>query len=136
MNPTEAKMQSQVRQSKYYTAIVSELQTLGHATNTQLLAALQRSYPTLSATTVHRATARLAQRGDIATAPPDSSGAMRYDTHTTPHDHFQCAQCGKLRDIDIVDHIRPFLEAATDGCIPTGRLTISGSCTTCKGGKS
>ena len=83
MNPTEAKTQSQVRQSRYCTAIVSELQTLGHATNTQLLAALQRSYPTLSATTVHRATARLAQRGDIATAPPDSSGAMRYDTHTT-----------------------------------------------------
>ena len=135
MNITEAKTQSQVRQSKYCTAILAEITRLGHATNAELLSAMRHYYPNVSATTVHRATTRLASRGEIGFAPSDTSGAMRYDAQVTPHDHFQCTQCGRLRDIDIVEHIRPMLQAAASDCIPTGRLTISGSCKKCKGGK-
>lgn len=112
-------------------AIVAQLKILGHATNAELLASLQQSFPTLSATTVHRATARLAQRGDIAIAPPNTAGAMRYDAQTTPHDHFVCTGCGRLRDVDIAHHVKPLLEAAIQGCTPSGRLTISGLCKLC-----
>jgi hypothetical protein len=69
------------RQTKYCQSIEQTLHKLGHATNAEILIALRKSFPDLSATTIHRATARLASRGKIAIAPADNSGSMRYDTN-------------------------------------------------------
>lgn len=121
----------QERQTKYCIAIENALAELGHATNNQLLDVLREDYPELSATTVHRATARLAVRGKIGTAPPDKDGAMRYDAYTVPHDHFLCGSCGMLRDTDIKGAVVPILENAIEGCSISGRLTISGTCKRC-----
>ena len=123
------------RQTKYCQAIEQRLQSLGHATNAELLANLRVAFPNLSATTVHRATARLASRGTIAIAPSTQDGSMHYDANTTPHDHFQCTSCGLLRDTDVKDKITPILEASIDGCSISGRLTISGTCNSCTKGK-
>jgi len=119
------------RQTKYCQAIEVILATLGHATNAELLDVLQKTFPDLSATTVHRATARLAGRGAIGTAPTKQDGSMRYDANTMPHDHFQCLGCGLLRDTDIKDRVVPILEASIDGCSISGRLMISGTCKKC-----
>ena len=119
------------RQTKYCQAIEITLLALGHATNAELLNNLQKHYPDVSATTVHRATARLAQRGTIGIAPPDNEGSMRYDANTKPHDHFLCASCGMLRDTDVKDKIIPILESTIDGCSISGQLTISGTCKHC-----
>lgn len=119
------------RQTKYCRAIASALDVRGHATNAELLADLRAAYPDLSATTVHRATARLAARGDIALAPPTTDGAMRYDSQTLPHDHFICSTCGNLRDTDIRDKLIPLLEESIGDCRISGRLTISGTCKSC-----
>lgn len=119
------------RQTKYCLAIEQALGVLGHATNAELLAGLRETFPGLSATTVHRATARLASRGTIAIAPPSRDGAMRYDANTSHHDHFQCSSCGMLRDTDIKDKVIPLLEASIHGCSISGRLTISGTCKKC-----
>lgn len=121
------------RQTKYCQALESLLAECGHATNAQLLARLREHYPELSATTVHRATARLAQRGVIATAPATIAGTMRYDTNRTPHDHFMCSACGMLRDTDVKDQLVSLLESSIADCHISGRLTISGKCTKCKG---
>ena len=124
------------RQTKYCQAIEQQLRSMGHATNAQLLAILRLSFPGLSATTIHRATARLASRGIIAMAPSIQDGSMHYDANTSPHDHFQCSSCGLLRDTDIKDKVIPILEASIDGCRISGQLTISGTCNLCmKGGK-
>lgn len=122
------------RQTKYCQAIEDQITKLGHATNAELLHELRKTYPELSATTVHRATARLAARGIIALAPPTRDGAMRYDAQTKPHDHFMCESCGVLKDTDIKAVVSPILEAAINGCNISGRLTISGTCKQCNGG--
>ena len=119
------------RQTKYCQAIERELLSVGHATNAELLSALRKSFPNLSATTVHRATTRLATRGVIAVAPSTCDGSMRYDANTIPHDHFQCSLCGTLRDADIKDKVIPILEAAIGDCNISGQLTINGTCKKC-----
>jgi Fur family peroxide stress response transcriptional regulator len=119
------------RQTKYCQAIEHTLAVFGHATNMQILEELRKSFPDLSATTVHRATSRLALRGSIAIAPSAQDGAMRYDTNTAPHDHFLCASCGILRDTDVKDKVIPILESSIGDCRISGQLTISGLCKNC-----
>lgn len=119
------------RQTKYCQAIESTLAELGHATNAELLDTLQKTYPDLSATTVHRATTRLAARGSIGIAPSRQGGPMQYDANTTPHDHFQCLVCGLLRDTNVKEKIIPILETSINGCSISGQLTITGTCKKC-----
>lgn len=119
------------RQTKYCREIEAVLRKRGHATNAELLHALQAKYETLSATTVHRATARLASRGQIGIAPPAPDGSIRYDARTTPHDHFLCNSCGVLRDADIMQRVIPIIEEAIADCNVSGRLTVTGICKTC-----
>jgi Fur family peroxide stress response transcriptional regulator len=123
------------RQTKYCQAIEHSLKIHGHATNAELLESLRETFPALSATTVHRATARLAARGDIAIAPASNDGSMRYDANIMPHDHFQCQNCDLLRDTNVKDKIVPILEQSINGCSISGQLTISGICKTCIEGK-
>ncbi len=119
------------RQTKYCRALEDILKLKGHATNNELLDELRMIYPDVSATTVHRATARMALRGAIAGAPAALDGSMQYDTNINPHDHFQCSSCGLLRDTDIKDKISPILERSIDGCQISGQLTITGICKKC-----
>lgn len=119
------------RQTKYCEAIEHVLQIKGHATNAELWTSLQGIFPNVSATTIHRATARLAERGKIGIAPAASDRSMRYDTNATPHDHFICTSCDLIRDTDVKDQIVPLLESAIDGCSISGRLSITGICKQC-----
>ena len=121
----------QTRQTKYCNAIKRILLTKGHFTNNELLIELRKSFPELSATTVHRATARLASRGEIGIAPTTKDGSMRYDPNIKPHDHFLCNTCDTLRDTDVKDKITPVLESSIGDCQISGRLTISGTCKNC-----
>ncbi len=124
------------RQTKYCDAIEHTLNTLGHATNAELLQSLRATFPDVSATTVHRATARLADRGAIGFAPPSPDGSMRYDGNIAAHDHFMCSECGMIRDADVVGKVIPILESSIGGCNISGRLSISGICNKCKESKS
>ena len=119
------------RQTKYCQTIECKLRSLCHATNAELLTSLRKSFPHISATTIHRATTRLASRGIIAIAPSKQDGSMQYDANTKPHDHFQCSTCGLLRDADVKDKIIPILESSIDGCTISGQLTINGTCKKC-----
>lgn len=119
------------RKTKYCIDIEHILREKGHATNVELLHELRKRYPTLTATTVHRATLRLASRGKISLAPPSKDGSTRYDSNLQPHDHFQCTNCEKLLDTDIRNKIITVLEETINGCSFEGRLTISGICKRC-----
>lgn len=120
------------RETKYCKAIKAELKGIKHATNKELLDLLRSQYNNLSATTVHRATTRLANRGEIGIAPTTNDGSMRYDYNSTPHDHFLCLSCDKLRDVSMGDQIKPLVEKAFDGCSISGPLLVSGVCTDCQ----
>lgn len=123
------------RTTKYISAVRQELAARGHATNAQLLDAIRTSLPATSATTIHRVTTRLLDAGELQPAPA-LDGAMRFDANTSPHDHFICLSCGRLRDVVLPSSIRATIEQQMDdGCELSGSLTISGTCKNCKGGK-
>lgn len=119
------------RNSKYTAKTVAAIRRLGHATNAQILAELRTDYPTLSATTVHRITARLAERGVIGIAPSALDGSCRYDADPKPHDHFVCEDCQIIRNINVSDFLIPHIEKALDGCKINGSLTVQGTCKLC-----
>ena len=119
------------RDSKYCRAIVERLMSVGHASNAELLEYLRIRYPNLSATTVHRATQRLAERAEIIAAPVTAQGAMRYDSNTLKHDHFLCRQCDRLRDVNLAREVKPIIEAQLDGCRVGGSITVVGICKEC-----
>ncbi len=119
------------RVTKYCTAVEAILAECGHATNAELVTRIRLIYPAVSATTIHRATARLAEYGRISHAPPDAHGAMRYDGNVTQHDHFMCAVCGILRDANLLHVVRPAMEQQVAGCSISGPITVSGTCKRC-----
>ena len=120
------------RKSKYVSAVRSLMHQMGHATNFELLESLRSEYPDLSATTVHRVTARLHERGELQLAPTGRENVLRYDANPLPHDHFMCSLCGLLRDANLGPIIRPQIEQAIgDGCSIAGNLTVSGVCKQC-----
>jgi len=119
------------RQTKYCLAIKQRLKSMGHATNAELLSDLRKEFPELSATTIHRATARLESRGCITIAPSCCDGSMRYDANIEPHDHFQCTMCGLIKDVNVKNKVIPVLESNISNCIISGQLLINGKCNNC-----
>lgn len=124
------------RTTKYMTAVRDCMNRMGHATNTELLDELRAEFPDLSATTVHRITARMVDRGELRLAPSGRDNVMRFDANLAPHDHFMCEHCGLLRDAQLRDILGSMVEKAIgDGCSISGSLTVSGTCRAChKGG--
>lgn len=119
------------RESKYCDGIRQTVKILEHATNAMILAEIQKTFPNVSATTVHRATARLAARGELMVAPSDLQGAMRYEMQKPAHDHFMCTVCGQLRDVDIATDVAKLFERKQIECRPSGRVVVSGVCARC-----
>lgn len=119
------------RETKYCRKIREIMPKLGHATNFEVLIELRKTFPTLSATTVHRATARLAERCELGIAPPTHEGAMRYDANSLPHEHFSCRQCDRLIDIVLDDATFSNLQREIGDNIAERQITICGICANC-----
>lgn len=124
-------MVNDTRSTKYSSAVLSYVRSHGHATNTDILTALRTDWPELSATTVHRVTARLASHSELALAPKDIDGNLRYDANTKQHHHFYCACCDVIRDIQLDTTLLRQLEEGLGGCKLNGQLLINGACGKC-----
>ncbi|MDO8265926.1 MAG: transcriptional repressor [Candidatus Saccharibacteria bacterium] len=122
----------QTRSTKYSTDVISILDMFGHATNLEIMNELRKRHPKISATTVHRITARLHERKQFSSAPPDQNGSMRYDSNTEPHDHFICRICGGIRDLNVAKSFIPEISKALGGCEISGNLIIYGDCDKCR----
>lgn len=121
------------RSTKYGTFIATALKKRGHATNAELLNEMRAAYPDVSATTVHRITARLLLAGKVRLAPTGRDNAMRYDANIEPHDHFMCTVCERLQDTVFEADIRDRIESLIgNGCSISGDLTVTGVCKNCK----
>ncbi len=121
------------RATKYTAAVREHMRRAGHATNADIIDVLRATYPELSATTVHRITARLVERGELRLAPSGRENVMRFDANVAPHDHFICEQCGLMKDAVLGEEVRPVLERAIgDGCSISGNLTVFGVCKYCR----
>lgn len=122
------------RQTKYVTTLFKALKRLQHATNLELLAEVQKSYPEVSATTIHRVSARLKERGVIGCAPKTANGSERYDSNPRPHHHFLCSSCGRICDMPETAQAKAVitqLENLTKDCAVAGSLTMMGICKDC-----
>lgn len=109
------------------------MQKVGHATNQQILLHLQKQFPELSITTVHRITTRMIIRAELNVAPTTKDKAARFDVNIANHDHFQCANCDRLRDVELPQYIFDSIQDLMGDCKLDGRLTVSGSCNKCWG---
>lgn len=120
------------RTTKYTTAVRDHMDRVGHATNVELLNELRSEFPDLSATTVHRITSRMVERGELRLAPSGQGNVMRFDANLEPHDHFICEHCDLIRDAHLGNIIRPQIEQAIGSdCSISGSLTVSGVCMHC-----
>jgi Fe2+ or Zn2+ uptake regulation protein len=120
------------RSTQYVEDVENYLKQRGHSSNIEILENLQKKHTHISATTVHRITTRLVERGRLALAPVAKGSAMRFDANTEAHDHFLCSNCDMLRDTNVADEIRPILEQSIgDGCSISGNLVITGICKKC-----
>jgi len=71
-----------------------------HPTTEELYIEIQKSYPTISKTTVYRNLRLLVQNGLVRqVSVPD--GPERYEGRPHPHYHFRCGTCGNVFDVDI-----------------------------------
>lgn len=130
----EAVKSSVSRQTKYATAVLKALQLMKHATNLELLKEVQKDYPEVSATTVHRVSARLKERGIIGCAPKPTNGSERYDINPSPHHHFMCVKCSGICDVPETTEARAVinqLKELSGECALAGTLTMRGICKRC-----
>lgn len=122
------------RNTRYVSAVLESLDKLVHATNLELLHDIQQDYPEVSATTIHRVTARLYERGEIGSASKPKDGSMRYDVNPKPHHHFMCVTCDQICDVPDTDKsaqaIRD-LKESSGTCALAGTLTLRGVCKQC-----
>jgi len=120
------------RATRYVDEIEDYLLEKGHSTNIDILEYMQKKHAAISATTIHRITTRLVERGKFSVAPVTKGSSMRFDINTDPHDHFLCSNCDMLRDTNVANDIRPILEQSIgDGCSISGNLVITGLCKKC-----
>lgn len=124
------------RTTRYVIAVREALQSMGHAGHLEIIEAVKTKYPSVSATTIHRVTTRLLERGEIRLAPTKKDRMMRFDNKATPHDHFMCTVCERLQDTEFDQSIRKQIEKLiSDGCSISGDLTVTGICKNCKKGQ-
>lgn len=120
------------RTTRYVTSVKDYLYSVGHASNTDVLEALQKDYPKLTATTIHRITDRLVDLGQLTMAPYSAKhNAMRFDNNLDSHDHFKCQICDRLKDVQIPTKLVKSLRNLVPGCQISGSLTIMGVCAEC-----
>ncbi len=122
------------RTTKFVEEIMPVLKQRGHATNHELMLLLQETFPDVSATTVHRLTNRLKERGLIGLAPPCRDGSARYDSNPQPHHHFMCTRCDRLCDVeqsDAAERVIANIKQLSADCAIAGSLTMQGICKKC-----
>lgn len=121
------------RATKYTLAALSYLQQHNHSTNLEIVEGLRRQFPEVSKTTVHRVTTRLMRQGKLHAAPATQDQAARFDSNLLPHDHFNCRNCDRLRDIQVPRELLKSVQAQLGKCQIDGQVVISGICGRCSG---
>ncbi|HLJ60256.1 MAG TPA: Fur family transcriptional regulator [bacterium] len=73
---------------------------VGHPTAEELHGDVREAVPGFALKTVYAILRELSTLGFVETLPLPS-GAMRWETNTTPHAHFVCNGCGRIIDLPI-----------------------------------
>lgn len=70
----------------------------GHWTAGEIVDGLSHEFPLASRATVYSTLSLLRELGMISELP-GSSGELRFDANSEPHQHFVCQSCGRLQDV-------------------------------------
>lgn len=102
-----------------------------HPTADSVYMYVKQEFPNISLGTVYRNLNLLADLGEVLKlTTPD--GAVRFDTHTSPHYHFYCKSCGKLIDMDInIEDLNELASRNFDGSIDSHDIIFYGICGDC-----
>ena len=119
------------RITKYRQPLINTVRMYDHVTNAEILRALKPIFPELSATTIHRITSRMVERQELRIAPATNDNAMRFDTNLTPHDHFHCIRCDRLKDVIVPREFLKSMQAQLGNCKLSGNITVQGQCSSC-----
>lgn len=112
------------------------VQVHNHSTNLDIVNGLRDQFPEVSKTTIHRVTSRLLLQGKIHPAPATHDNAARFDSNLIPHDHFNCRNCDRLRDIQVPRKLFENVQGQLGKCQIDGQVVISGICGRCSGRKA
>ncbi len=110
--------------------MIDALQTLGHATNLELLRAVRPQFPELTVTTIHRMTNRLIALGIVGRGP-SLDGSVLIDANPVPHDHFICTGCNAIRDLVVSDAVYDEVRREIGEDVVKRGLIIVGLCKPC-----
>lgn len=134
----EVAIEKKTRQTKYAKEVYGALSLLQHATNLEIQNEVRKIFPEVSATTIHRVTARLREQGLIGSAPKTDDGAERYDISPTQHHHFMCEKCDMVCDVPETEgatRVLRQLKELSGQCAIAGSLTMRGLCKSCAKGE-
>jgi len=101
-----------------------------HVTAQQVHDALQERFPSLSVNTVYQTLASF-ESADLLRRFY-ASGAMVFDSNTSPHDHACCQVCGAITDIPQAGAC-PLPEELGGWQVHSESRTFQGRCPNCKG---
>lgn len=103
-----------------------------HPTADMIYESMRQVYPNISMGTVYRNLSLLAKMGEI-TKISTPEGADRFDSRTSPHNHFICRKCHKVMDLEMesIDHIQETAGKKFPGKIEGYRVHFYGLCQEC-----
>ncbi len=103
-----------------------------HPTADTVYMNVRQSFPNISLGTVYRNLTLLADIGEIARLRV-GDGVDHFDYDTTPHYHFVCSECGKIRDLDmtVMNNLTKAAQENFDGEIEGHVTWFYGRCSNC-----
>jgi len=100
-----------------------------HPSVDHIYQAIHKDIPTLSKTTVYNTLNLLVEKG-IVSALGIKEGEVLYDYIEEPHAHFQCLNCGCVKDIMIGSDLLK-LESLNGLTIQSAQINFKGFCDSC-----
>lgn len=102
-----------------------------HMTADQIYLAAKKEHPSVAMGTVYRNLTLLAEEGlirrvEIAGAP------THFDKNVSPHEHFVCCRCGRVRDSNLREDLLSFLRERTGADVRSYQLSIVELCPACR----
>jgi Fur family peroxide stress response transcriptional regulator len=108
------------------------LQSTDHPTADQLFRRVQAALPRVGRGTVYRNLQKLVQ-ADRVRVVPVTGRCARYDGRTDPHDHFVCAECGLVVDVEVEERRSRLTRRSVDGHrVDALALSYVGRCKECE----
>ncbi len=126
-----ARKANLTRQREVVLAVVTDAEH--HPTAAEVFEQAKKRLPTISYATVYNSLRYLKDAGLILEIT-FGSGASRYDSETSRHDHAVCTGCGKLVDFDLTETVELMRAAArrTHFKPASIHLTLVGLCPDCR----